>query len=210
MTEEQKNPPAALTPRERVDLSAAAQGIADGECALKEENSSAPLSSVTAKSISQRKLDANRANAKKSTGPRTTSGQAHSRRNAVRHGLTSTTVLFHREAPPQDAELRELWQHFHEKFGSCDAATDALIDNAVTEWAHQREAITLEQGFSEMATPEHSRIGLASFHRYLTKSHRALLRTLRLLQHKLAESPKGGKLRTAARLTRTEGGTDDP
>jgi len=37
--------------------------------------------------ISQRKLDANRLNAKKSTGPKTLRGKAYSRRNALKHGL---------------------------------------------------------------------------------------------------------------------------
>jgi hypothetical protein len=37
--------------------------------------------------ISERKLNANRLNAKKSTGPKTPRGQANSRRNALKHGL---------------------------------------------------------------------------------------------------------------------------
>jgi hypothetical protein len=41
--------------------------------------------------ISQRKLAANRANARASTGPRTAAGKARSARNAVRHGLSAAT-----------------------------------------------------------------------------------------------------------------------
>jgi hypothetical protein len=42
---------------------------------------------------SQRQIEANRRNARKSTGPTTADGKLHSRCNAVRHGLTAETVI---------------------------------------------------------------------------------------------------------------------
>jgi hypothetical protein len=42
--------------------------------------------------ISERKLQANQANAKRSTGPKTESGKAASRRNALKHGITSCST----------------------------------------------------------------------------------------------------------------------
>jgi hypothetical protein len=42
--------------------------------------------------ISERKLQANRANAQRSTGPRTTAGKAVSCRNALKHGILSSTI----------------------------------------------------------------------------------------------------------------------
>ena len=50
--------------------------------------------------ISLRRLEANRRNALRSTGPRTEAGKQRSRANAVRHGLTTETVV----ANLEDAE----------------------------------------------------------------------------------------------------------
>jgi hypothetical protein len=40
-----------------------------------------------------KQIEANRRNARKSTGPRSEEGKQHSRRNAARHGLTAETVI---------------------------------------------------------------------------------------------------------------------
>jgi hypothetical protein len=40
-----------------------------------------------------RKIEANRRNALRSTGPKSHNGKRQSRRNAVRHGLTAETVI---------------------------------------------------------------------------------------------------------------------
>src|SRR4029079_2999177 len=57
--------------------------------------------------ISERKKEANRQNAQKSTGPRTEQGKAKSRRNALKHGMTSEgTVL-----TPEDTELFQERMH---------------------------------------------------------------------------------------------------
>ena len=42
--------------------------------------------------ISERKLQANRANAKRSTGPKTSAGKAAVRRNALKHGVRSNSL----------------------------------------------------------------------------------------------------------------------
>jgi len=49
---------------------------------------------------SYRRIDANRRNALRSTGPRTEAGKQQSRRNALRHGLTAETII----AALEDAE----------------------------------------------------------------------------------------------------------
>lgn len=66
--------------------------------------------------ISERKLKANRENAKKSTGPKTTRGKVCSRRNAIKHGLF-VNHLTDFEASHEDphefhALLDGLWDHY--------------------------------------------------------------------------------------------------
>jgi hypothetical protein len=177
-----------------------AAGIADLQRAGEGNNSPAPVSSAKTKSISQRKLEANRANAKKSTGPRTARGKAFSRRNAVRHNLSSVRVLFQPDRTPCDPELGRIWQSLHETFGAGDATTDALIERAVAELAHQVEAVKMERACSEMPTPfRHRDDELASFLRYVTKSRRALLRTLSILRASCVYEFLGGALFFAKR-----------
>jgi hypothetical protein len=50
------------------------------------------------KMASERQFEANRKNAKRSTGPKTRAGKARSSRNALRHGLARTTIA--NEVPP--------------------------------------------------------------------------------------------------------------
>ena len=55
---------------------------------------------------SQRQLEANRANAKRSTGPRTRSGKGRSSMNAVSHGLTAKNIVVSDEDPDEFERLR--------------------------------------------------------------------------------------------------------
>ena len=55
----------------------------------------------------EKQLVANRANALKSTGPRTEEGKARSRHNALTHGLTATQVVIPGETPADYSALRD-------------------------------------------------------------------------------------------------------
>src|SRR4051794_11013187 len=59
--------------------------------------------------VSQRKIDANRRNAKRSTGPRTEEGKDHVRLNALKHGLTARTVVLPHEDEVAYQQRREAW-----------------------------------------------------------------------------------------------------
>jgi hypothetical protein len=72
--------------------------------------------------ISERKLRANRANAKRSTGPKTEAGKATSRRNALKHGILSRSVDLPLAIPGIDlASLRLNRSLVSEAFGTDSA-----------------------------------------------------------------------------------------
>jgi hypothetical protein len=56
---------------------------------------------------SQSRIDANRANAQNSTGPKTEAGKATSCRNATKHGFSSTAPMVTEEQLPEFLELQE-------------------------------------------------------------------------------------------------------
>jgi hypothetical protein len=62
---------------------------------------------------SERQIQANRANAARSTGPRTPEGKEASRQNAVKHGLTArTTVLLGEDAVAYNDLIEDLMQQY--------------------------------------------------------------------------------------------------
>jgi hypothetical protein len=64
---------------------------------------------VVAKALSMARLAANRANARKSTGPATPEGKARSSRNAFKHGLLSSQLVSRDNDPDERlADLRDL------------------------------------------------------------------------------------------------------
>src|SRR5215204_4933057 len=84
-------------------------------------------------SISEERLAANRANAQKSTGPKTLEGRAASRMNALKHGLLSQEVLIcspHRYE--SEAELFALYDRFRDELQPMGPLELMLCDQIVT------------------------------------------------------------------------------
>jgi hypothetical protein len=77
---------------------------------------------------SDRKLEANRRNAQKSTGPKTPEGKERSRRNALKHGFSSQVVLPDQDRPAFEATL-DRWNR------------EAGPDNVVEEHLIRRAAV---------------------------------------------------------------------
>ena len=90
---------------------------------------------------SEKQVAANRANARRSTGPNTSAGKARSRMNAWKHGLTAEKVVL----PGEDAQQlkairRELWDEYQPLPGMESLLVERL---AHYEW-RLRRALVLE------------------------------------------------------------------
>jgi hypothetical protein len=77
---------------------------------------------------SQSQIEANRANAQRSTGPRTEAGKAASSLNAATHGLCSRNVFLPGENP-------EDWQKIHDNFRAHFQLEDSVIEDAFLDQA---------------------------------------------------------------------------
>jgi hypothetical protein len=71
---------------------------------------------------------ANKANAQKSTGPRTADGKARSKLNALKHGLTAHTPVLPDEDPAVFEALRQqLWDDYQPMTGTEGALVEELV-----------------------------------------------------------------------------------
>ena len=101
-----------------------------------------------AKSVSERRLAANRANAKKSTGPRTAEGKTRSSLNAVKTGLTGHTILL----PSDDVEAyREHVERMNAALQPVGTLEEQLVQTlADLQWRLNR-ITSLESGYLALA-----------------------------------------------------------
>src|SRR5262249_57182237 len=83
-----------------------------------QDNTPVPeLSASPPKLVSVKKLEANRQNAKRSTGPRTQAGKQRSRLNALKHGILAKAVVIHGGPGKEkrgdfDQLLIQFWHHY--------------------------------------------------------------------------------------------------
>src|SRR4029077_6267834 len=94
-----------------------------------------------------RQIEANRRNARKSTGPVTEDGKQRSRRNAVRHGLTAETVI----GALEDAEDYQAFEAaIVADYDAQSAVERELVLRLASLLWRLRRATTMETGLFEM------------------------------------------------------------
>jgi hypothetical protein len=133
--------------------------------------------------ISLQRLEANRRNALRSTGPRTEDGRHRSRVNAVRHGLTAETVVGSLEdAEDYKAFEAAITADYHAETA---VARELVVRLASLLW-RLRRANAIEADLFEIQPNRYGTAGLSLLH----PSERPIVLFIRLL--KVRPSGNGG------------------
>lgn len=104
------------------------------------------------KPVSDKQIAANRANAKKSTGPRTPEGKARSSWNAMKHGILARAVL-----PPSlqryesAADLEDLLARLREDYAPATAVEGMLVEVIATCYWRLARLVRAEAGATAQA-----------------------------------------------------------
>ena len=93
-------------------------------------------------------LDANRLNSQKSTGPRSDEGKAHSKFNALQHGIDAASAVI----PGEDPAAREALVHdYHKRVNPQSPDEKFLVDALIdAHWNRQRYAAIETQLMNQM------------------------------------------------------------
>jgi hypothetical protein len=102
--------------------------------------------------ISQEKLEANRRNAQRSTGPKTEQGKNQSRLNALKHGVLSSSVVVTKGEGAEDpAEFDELLGNLRQDLAPAGALEEMLVEKIAVCWWRQKRALRCEAGLIRRA-----------------------------------------------------------
>jgi len=138
--------------------------------------SEAGAESQPARAVSPRKIEANRQNAQRSTGPKTPEGKAKSGRNSITHGIFAKHFLNQAE-PETVAEIETLAVGIQEHYQPVGMVEEILVQKIVVETARYGRILGVEQQELARANAFFSsavdRVG-----RYAISTSRALLRAI--------------------------------
>ena len=97
--------------------------------------------------VTPRKMEANRRNAQKSTGPKTAAGRAISKMNALKHGVLAQSVVVrgHRLKESRN-EFKKLCREFYTSLAPAGPLEEMLVGQIVTAAWRLRRARTAESG----------------------------------------------------------------
>jgi hypothetical protein len=100
--------------------------------------------------LSEKQIQASRANGARSRGPKTPRGKSVSSLNALRHGLLSKLVVLHDE--PTEA-FQSLFAAYLDRFGPLDAVEIGMIEEMVSTFWRTRRAWAIENRLLDTVSP---------------------------------------------------------
>jgi hypothetical protein len=93
-----------------------------------------PRATGQGQAVSQRKLNANQENSKKSTGPKTPRGKSYSRRNALKHGLFAKQVEDFQNLGETKAEYGDLLRSLCQQYQPVGRAEELEVERIAVCW----------------------------------------------------------------------------
>jgi hypothetical protein len=133
-----------------------------------------------AKAASPQKIEANRRNAQRSTGPKTPEGKAKSSQNSITHGIFAKQFL-NGAAPETVAEMEVLAVGIQEHYQPVGMVEEILVQKIVVETARYGRILGLEQ--KELARNfAFFNAAVDRMGRYTTSTSRGLFRTIEELE----------------------------
>ena len=124
---------------------------------------------------SDRKIEANRANAQSSTGPQTDEGKAASSQNARKHGLSAASIFI---PPGREDEFKSLYTHFFDEIRPVGPLQAEYFEQLI----HARWNLGLAREFHARALAEMDEKKIASAARYLGQFERAFAKAHKALK----------------------------
>jgi hypothetical protein len=113
----------------------------------RDRTASGTAQSRLATPVSGKKAEANRRNAKHSTGPRTEEGKATSRLNALKHGLLAKEIVITRGDYQEDEEaFAELVEELSEQFEPAGVAEELEVQKIAIYYWRTMRAVRYEHG----------------------------------------------------------------
>jgi hypothetical protein len=103
------------------------------------------------RTVSIRKVEANRQNALKSTGPKTPRGKAYSARNAIKHGLFSRQMMDFVSHGEDPTEYEEILNGLRAKYQPMGTAEELEVERIALCWWRLKRAWRYENAMNRVA-----------------------------------------------------------
>jgi hypothetical protein len=146
-----------------------------------------PVEEEDKRAISAKKLAANRANAQRSTGPKTSEGKERSKLNATTHGLTARYFPAVVEAGTAESEHFEtVRRELHGFYQPTDAIEELMVEKVAMEYVRYHRLLERERVLCAANRPYFLEI-VNKLARYQTAINRQLFEAMRELERLQAQ-----------------------